>query len=73
MTTKTEEVLDEGEADISTPEDTPKTETDDEEVLVEDIKDDDEKTTPAKMKTVVKEEWEHLNSQPPIWARCKPS
>jgi heat shock protein beta len=41
---------------------------DDEEVIVEDVAEDSEKT--SKMKIVTVDEWRHLNSQPPLWMRC---
>lgn len=55
---------------MSTPEDAPTPDSDEEEeALVEDVKDEEEKTTPAKMKKVTVEEWEQLNIQPPLWTR----
>ncbi|KAF8528822.1 cation-transporting ATPase [Hysterangium stoloniferum] len=44
---------------------------DEDEAIVEDVEDVkvEEEVKPVKMKTVVKEEWVHLNSQPPIWTR----
>jgi len=44
---------------------------DEDEAIVEDVEDvkAEEEVKPVKTKTVVKEEWLHLNSQPPIWMR----
>jgi heat shock protein 90kDa beta len=40
------------------------------EALVEDVKEEKEGADPSpKMKTVVVEEWAHLNAQPPLWQR----
>ena len=45
----------------------------DDEAIVEDAEDVkfqvEENEQPLKMKTVVTEEWLHLNAQPPIWTR----
>ncbi|KXN90242.1 Endoplasmin [Leucoagaricus sp. SymC.cos] len=44
--------------------------TDEDEALVEEVLEDDEKEPPApKMKKVLVDEWEQLNAQPPIWTR----
>lgn len=50
---------------------TPDAEVDEDEAIVEDITKDDEKVElpPPTMVTVTKEQWTHLNSQPPLWAR----
>lgn len=50
---------------------TPAVEIDEDEVVVEDITKEDEKVElpPPKMVNVTKEQWSHLNAQPPLWAR----
>jgi heat shock protein beta len=46
-------------------------EADEDEAIVEDITKDDEKVElpPPKMVNVTKEQWSHLNAQPPLWSR----
>lgn len=66
--------------DTEAPSETPDAESkskaepkDEDEAIIEDAEaiseDDDEEGTPLKMKTVVHEDWIHLNAQPPIWTR----
>jgi heat shock protein beta len=45
----------------------PVPESSDDEAIVEEVLKEDEKA--PKTKTVTKEQWNHLNSQPPLWAR----
>jgi heat shock protein beta len=60
------------QAPLTTPESSEST-TDDDEVVVEDVPSADEakekEAPPPKMKSVVVDEWVHLNSQPPLWMR----
>lgn len=53
---------------------TPK-DVDEDEAIVEDVEDvkikvEEENEKPMKMKTIVTEDWVHLNALPPIWTRC---
>lgn len=48
---------------------TPKSEADDEEAIVEDAKEEKVETAEVKMRNVTIEEWVHLNDQPPLWTR----
>ena len=63
----TETVQVEGEAE------TPVAAVNDDEVVVEEVVDDpsksDQTPSPPKMKTIIVDEWLHLNSQPPLWMR----
>ncbi|EIW76098.1 cation-transporting ATPase [Coniophora puteana RWD-64-598 SS2] len=59
-TEKEEQILDED------AEETTKEAVDDEEAAIEEV---DESPEPPKMKTVTVGNWEHLNSQPPLWMR----
>jgi hypothetical protein len=63
----TETVQVEGEAE------TPDAAVNDDEVVVEEVVDDpsksDKTASPPKMKTIIVDEWLHLNSQPPLWMR----
>lgn len=43
-------------------------ENSDDEAIVEEVLKEDNENVP-KMQTVTKEKWSHLNSQPPLWAR----
>ncbi|KAI0322433.1 heat shock protein Hsp90 [Amylostereum chailletii] len=45
------------------------TETDDDEAIVEELGEDQEIKSGPKMKTVIVENWVHLNAQPPLWTR----
>ncbi|CAE6448960.1 unnamed protein product [Rhizoctonia solani] len=86
QTFKTEEVPDEeaiaaakeAEATSTTsaaePEETKPVDIDEDEAIVEDVKEDDEKTDepappPTPMKNVTTEEWVRLNDQAPLWMR----
>ena len=76
FTQRTEEVLDEDALaeETSPTEDTLAEETspaDEDEAIIEDVDEDSQEQTPAppKMKSVVVDEWVHLNGQPPIWVR----
>ncbi|KLO10241.1 heat shock protein Hsp90 [Schizopora paradoxa] len=71
---RTEEVVDEDaiEEDVSPPESKPDDEDiDEDEVVVEEVEEsaDEVKEKEVKMKTVVVDEWKHLNPLPPIWMR----
>ena len=64
-----EEVVEETKEDK--PEESEATD-DDDDVIVEDVdesKPEEEKKAEIKMKTVIVDEWLHLNSNPPIWVR----
>ncbi len=71
---RTEDVVDEDAAkdDASQPE--PKSDTeavDEDEAVVEEVEEtvDETKEKEVKMKTIVVDEWKHLNPLPPIWMR----
>jgi heat shock protein beta len=75
----TEEVPDESqiisehevEEEIELPS-SPASETDDDEVIVEEVQKETEnkpEPPPPNMVNVTKEQWSRLNSQPPLWAR----
>jgi heat shock protein beta len=50
--------------------DAEETESDEDEAVVEEVPEDEDKEPPApKMKKIIVEEWEQLNAQPPIWTR----
>lgn len=48
-----------------------KTDEEEDEAVIEDVSDDESKSEEKekKTKTVLKEEWMHLNSLPPVWTR----
>ncbi|CAA7259747.1 unnamed protein product [Cyclocybe aegerita] len=50
---------------------TPKADADEDEAIVEDVTIEEEakEPPPPKMVNVTKEQWSHLNKQPPLWAR----
>ena len=60
-----------GTDEVPEASETPAAEIDEDEVVVEDITKEDEKVElpPPKMVNVTKEQWSHLNAQPPLWAR----
>ncbi|KIY49180.1 heat shock protein Hsp90 [Fistulina hepatica ATCC 64428] len=71
-----EQVIDEeamilDELEKPTPSATPDEPVDEDEAIVEDAGETPEDVPPPapKMKTILVDEWMHLNSQPPIWAR----
>ncbi|KAE9410486.1 HSP90-domain-containing protein [Gymnopus androsaceus JB14] len=83
FTQRTEEVLDEDAlaeetspaedtlAEETSPAEEKTTDVDEDEAIIEDVDEDSQEQTPAppKMKSVVVDEWVHLNGQPPIWVR----
>ncbi|KAJ8482248.1 hypothetical protein ONZ45_g15022 [Pleurotus djamor] len=77
FTQRTEEVPDEEaqpEGDTTTTsavEEEPTVAKDEDEAVIEEVSEDkkEEEKPPVKTKTVVVDEWKHLNSQPPIWMR----
>ncbi|KIK65280.1 hypothetical protein GYMLUDRAFT_38715 [Collybiopsis luxurians FD-317 M1] len=73
FTQRTEEIPDEDalpeETSPAEPEPKPASDDDDDEAIIEDITEQEQTPVPARMKSVVVDEWVHLNGQPPIWQR----
>ncbi|KAF4574637.1 heat shock protein 90 family protein [Pleurotus pulmonarius] len=79
FTQRTEEVPDEDAVEDAPPadaaestsasEDTPTSKDEDEATVEEVAEEKAEEKAPPKMKSVVVDEWKHLNEQPPIWMR----